>query len=150
MDKCFVYKGCSNQNKICIKKSANMYFIEFSFKYNVLAKITTTNKSIMFFCCYCIQPVPLLMPFHQKSLAKPRKSFFEVVVVGGYARHLFKQRAEKLVIRWCKARIIPRMLMNPPFKLLETGFDDLCNMGPDIVVKSDSQGEAGVDYTQNT
>src|SRR4051794_7867755 len=33
-----------------------------------------------------------------------------------------------IIIGWCKARRVRRMLKNLPFELLESGFDDLCSM----------------------
>ena len=61
--------------------------------------------------------------------------FKVLFIVKGNAPHMVRQRAEKIVIRWCKVRGIRRMLKDLPFELLECGFDDLCNMRPGVVVK---------------
>ena len=61
--------------------------------------------------------------------------FAILFIVEGNTSHIIRQRAEKIVIRGCKVQRIQRMLKDLPFKLLEHGFDNLCNMRPGIVVK---------------
>ena len=61
--------------------------------------------------------------------------FKVLFIVKGNARHMVRQRAEKIVIHGYKVLRIRRMLKDLPFELLECGFDNLCNMRPGIVVK---------------
>ena len=61
--------------------------------------------------------------------------FKVLFIVEGNAPHMFRQTAEKIVIRGCKVRRIRRTLKDLPFEVLECGFDDLCNMRPGIVMK---------------
>ena len=89
----------------------------------------------------------LLPPLNQFFYAIPPKipksgieEFVEPVfkvlfIVEGNAPHMVQQRAEKIVICGCKVWRIWQILKDLPFKLLECGFDDLCNMRPGIVIK---------------
>ena len=64
------------------------------------------------------------------------QSVFKVLfIVKGNAPHMVRKRAEKIVICGCKVWRIQWMLKDLPYKLMECGFDDLCNMRPGLVVK---------------
>jgi len=64
------------------------------------------------------------------------KPVFKVlVVIEGYALHLVRQRAEKMVIRRSNIRRIRWMLKKLSIELLKCRFDDVCNMRPGVVVE---------------
>ena len=89
----------------------------------------------------------LLPPLNQFVNAVPPKipwsgikEFVEPVfkvlfIFKGNTSHMVQQRAKKIVICGCKVRRIWQILKNLPFKLLECGFDDLCNMRAGVVMK---------------
>ena len=96
---------------------------------------------------FSIAVYDLLPPLNQFVDADPPKiprsgieEFVEPVfkvlfIVKGNASHMVQQRVEKIVICGCKVWRIHKMLKDLPFKFLECGFDNLCNIRPGIVLK---------------